>query len=106
MTVVGASGPLPLPAAATAATSTRAAGTTAAALRQQRVVVVLVVLLRRGTAGHVGRDHACHHVGVGLQIRLVQHLGIGAVTDAEPQVDQLQFLVHVEPRAAARLGEL
>ena len=89
----------PLPAAAAAAT-----GPPRPRPRCVHQRVVGWFWRRRSLLCHrSGRDDAGHDLGVRLQLGVVQHFGVRAVGDAEAQVDRLQLLVDVEPRAAARL---
>src|SRR4051794_28015917 len=84
------------------AASAESAGSARPALRSHeritRVAGGARTCRRLGAGDHGGDDF-----GVRLQLVRIEDLGVGAVRDAEPQVDRLQLLVHVEPCAATAL---
>src|SRR3954451_13448544 len=87
---------------AVAAASAESAGTAGASLRAHEWIAR--VAGRARTCRRLGAgDDSGDDLGVGLQLVRIEDLGVRAVRDAEAQVDGLQLLVDVEPRAAAAL---
>src|SRR6185436_4455643 len=90
---------LPPPAAAATTARTARTARTASSLRtQQRIVRVIGARCRRaGVDNHVGDDFRTF-----LDFWIcVDHFGVRAVRDPEPQSDLLQLFVLVKPRLSA-----